>query len=105
MHQVLYYLTRTMKRVYAPHMRRVCLRPRIVGPLASLNVRAFPEIGLSHDHRVEIGNSTNDLCHLYVHVVCSNCCGAAGGFPSPVTTRFIANFLFFPPINTLIDER
>ena len=24
MHQVLHYLTRTMKRVYAPHMRRVC---------------------------------------------------------------------------------
>ncbi len=62
-----------------------------MGPLASLNFWEFSAIGISHDHRVEIGNSTNPLCHLYVHVVYSICCGAAGVYPSPVTTRFIAN--------------
>jgi hypothetical protein len=63
-------------------------RSRILGLLAPLNFWAFSAIGLSHDRRVEIGNPTNPLCHLFVHVVCSNgwAAGLGGVFPSPLVS-------------------
>ena len=69
------------------------LRSRIIGSLASLNFYEFSATSVSHDRRVEIGNSTNALYHLSVHDVYSIRRGAAGVFP--VTTRFIANFIFY----------
>ena len=62
--------------------------------LGSLNFWALLAIGVSHDRRVEIGNPTDTLCHLFVHVVCSIRWGARGVFPSPLVSLPIL-FIFF----------
>jgi hypothetical protein len=64
---------------------------------------AFSAIGVSHDRRLEICDSTNALYHLYVHVVRSNRRGAAGVFLYSIHSEPCLLFIFYQLF--LIDER
>ena len=68
--QVLHYLTRTMKRVYGAHKRKVCLMCSWKMPAVCPQLLLNTILNLSsREHRVAICAATDSLRHLRVRIL------------------------------------